>query len=262
AIAHVRAAEALMRSSCEVGAAEGLCVELTTDKTLGSVRARDKDQLAQARGQLQAARGQLAAAGTAPDKLDPPLAVAPGELAAARRTLSLLDGDLGAEAALLIQPPSKYEPGRSLLWYQRRVAEVERMQLVYEGVNPGAGREVVIGARDVESIAHDRFAAVIEARKAQVFEADIGLLEQVASAVAARSPGSSEAAALSTTMQRMANQRRGEAFTCYQRCVELVARWGDDPEGRATACRAGLGRLVQRYEARLEYAPDWRGRLR
>ena len=262
AIAHVRAAEALMRSSCEVGAAEGLCVEITRDKTLGSVRARDKVQLAMARAQLQAARGQLAAAGMAPDKLDPPLAVAPGELAAARRILSLLEGDLGAEAALLTQPPSKYEPTRSLQWFDRRVAEVERMQLVYEGVNPGVGRKVVVGTRDVESVAHDRFAAVIEARKAQVFEADIGLLEQVATAVAARSPAGSEGAAVATTMQRMANQRRGEAFTCYQRCVELVARWGEDPEARAEACRVGLGRLVQRYEARLEYAPDWRGRVR
>ena len=262
AIAHVRAAEALMRSSCEVSVDEGLCVEITREKALGSVRARDKGQLAQVRAQLQAARGQLAAAGMAPDKLDAPLAVAPGELAAARRTVVLLEGDLGAEAALLTQPPSKYEVTRSRQWFTRRVDEVRRMQRVYEGVNPGAGREVVVGTGDVELIASDRFAAVIEARKAQVFEADIGLLEQVAAAVAARNPGGSEGAELAATMQRLANQRRGEAFTCYQSCIELVASWGEDREGRAELCRAGLGRLVQRYEARLEYAPDWRGRVR
>jgi len=262
AIAHVRAAEALMRSSCEVSVDEGLCVEITREKTLGSVRARDKGQLAQVRAQLAAARGQLAAAGTALDKLDAPLAVAPGELAAARRTVTLLEGDLGAEAALLTLPPSKYEVTRSRQWLARRVDEVRRMQLVYEGVNPGSGREVVVGAGDVELIASDRFAAVIEARKAQVFEADIGLLEQVASAVAARSPGGSEGAELAVTMQRLATARRGEAFTCYQRCIDLVASWGEDRDGRAEACRAGLGRLVQRYEARLEYTPDWGGRVR
>ena len=261
AIAHVRAAEALMRSSCEVKVDEGLCVEITREETLGSVRARDKRQLALVRAHLQAARGQLVAASMALDKLDPPLAVAPGELAAARRTVALLAGDLGAEAALLTQPPSKYEVTRSRQWFARRVDEVRRMQLVYEGVNPGAGREVV-GTGDVEAVARDRFAAVIEGRKAQVFEADIGLLELVASAVAARSPGGSEGAELAATMQRLANQRRGEAFTCYQSCIELVASWGEDREGRAEACRAGLGRLVQRYEARLEYTPDWRGRVR
>ena len=32
--------------------------------------------------------------------------------------------------------------------------------------------------------------------------------------------------------------------------------------GLAVSISAGLGRLVQRYEARLEFAPDWRGRVR
>ncbi len=262
AIAHLRAAEALLRSSCQVSAVEGLCVEITREKTLGRVRARDKAMLLQARAQLQAVRSLLPVAMVGSDVLGAPLAVTLGELAAARRTLSLLEGDLGAEAALLTLPPSKYEPTRSLQWFERRLAEVDRMQAVYEGVNVGTGREVVTGLGDGESVAHDRFAVVIEARKAQVFEADIGLLEEVAAAVAARSDAGSEGASLAAKMQRLADKRRGEVFECYHRCIDLVAQWGEDPEDHAEACRAGLGRLVQRYEARLEYAPDWRGRVR
>lgn len=261
AIAHVRAAEVLMRSSCPVGAVDGLCVEVTRDKMLGRVLARDKPQLAQVRAHLDTAARLLASASGGAERLDAPLAVAPGELAAARRVLSLLLGDLGAEAALSTRPPASYEPTRSRQWFERRTHEVQRMQAVYEGVNPASGREVALGVADVESLARDRFAAIIEARKAQVYEADIGLLEEVAGAVAARSPEGSDGAALATTMQRLADARRGEVFQSYHRCIELVALWGEDPDGRAESCRAGLGRLVQRYEARLEYTPDLRGRI-
>jgi len=51
-------------------------------------------------------------------------------------------------------------------------------------------------------------------------------------------------------------------FKAYHRCIELVGLWGQDPDGRAETCRAGLGRLVQRYELRIEYVPDLLGRLR
>ena len=110
--------------------------------------------------------------------------------------------------------------------------------------------------------AADRVAAVIEARKAQVFEADIGLLEEVSRAIGEQSAAGSDGAALAVTMQRLADARRGEVFDAYHRCIELVALWGDDPERRAESCRAGLGRLVQRHELRLEYVPDLRGLVR
>jgi len=261
AIAHLRAAEALMRSSCPVGAVDGLCVEVTRDKTLGRVLPRDKVQVLQARAHLQAVAGFLTVTPVA-DGLEAPLAVGPGEVAAARRVLSLLLGDLGAEAALSTRPPASYEPTRSRQWFERRVSEVQRMQAVYEGINPAAGRGVAVAVAAAEHSASDRFAAVIEARKAQVYEADIGLLEEVSRAIAAQSAADSDGAALAGTMQALADERRGEVFDAYHRCIELVALWGDDPDGRAESCRAGLGRLVQRYEARIEYAPDLRGRVR
>ncbi len=260
AIAHLRAGEALMRSSCPVGVVDGLCVEVTRDETLGRVLRRDKGQVLQVRAHLQAAAGFLSLpAGI--DGLAAPLAVAPGEVATARRVLSLLLGDLGAEAALLTRPPASYEPTRSREWFELRVSEVARMQAVYEGVNPTGGRDVAV-VMAAEHSASDRFAAVIEARKAQVYEADIGLLEEVSRAIAAQSEAGSDGAALAATMQGLADERRGEVFDAYQRCIELVALWGDDPDGLAERCRAGLGRLVQRFEARLEYVPDLHGRVR
>jgi tetratricopeptide (TPR) repeat protein len=264
AIAHVRAAEARMRSSCPVSALDGLCVEVTRDKTLGRVVPRDKVQLAQARAHLDAAAGLLGAVAAVDDGEGPPLAVEASELAAARRVLSLLRGDLGAEAALSTRPPASLDPERSRQWFERRTSEVAHMQTVYESVNPAAAREVALAPSGdaAESQASDRFSPVIEARKAQVFEADIGLLEEVAAAVAAKSPPDSPGAALAAKMRAQADERRGQVFHAYHRCIALVAAWGHDPEDRAEACRAGLGRLVQRYEARLEYAPNERARAR
>jgi tetratricopeptide (TPR) repeat protein len=262
AIAHVRAAEALMRSSCPVGAIDGLCVEVTRDKTLGRVLPRDAKELAQARAQLAAAAALLATASASQGESEAPLAVTAGELASARRVLSLLLGDLRAEAALSTRPPASYDPVRSQVWLSRRTAEVQQMQAVYESVNPAAGRPVAQDVAGAESTASDRFAAVIEARKAQVYEADIGLLEEVAAAVLGKSIYGQEGVELAARMQALANERRGEVFKAYHRCIALVGLWGQDPDGRAETCRAGLGRLVQRYELRIEYAPDLLGRLR
>jgi len=262
AIAHVRAAEALMRSSCPVGAIDGLCVEVTREKTLGRVLPREPKELARARAQLAAAAGLLATASAGQGELEAPLAVTAGELASARRVLSLLLGDLRAEAALSTRPPASYDPVRSQVWLSRRTAEVQQMQAVYESVNPAAGRQVAQDVAGAESTASDRFAAVIEARKAQVYEADIGLLEEVAAAVLGKSIYGQEGVELAARMQALANERRGEVFKAYHRCIELVGLWGQDPDGRAETCRAGLGRLVQRYELRIEYVPDLLGRLR
>ncbi len=262
AIAHVQAAEALMRSSCPVEAIDGLCVEVTREKTLGRVLARDPKELALARAQLAAASTLLATASAAQGESEAPLAVTAGELASARRVLSLLLGDLRAEAALSTRPPASYDPVRSQVWLSRRTAEVQQMQAVYESVNPAAGRPVAQDIAGAESTASDRFAAVIEARKAQVYEADIGLLEEVAKAVASKSIYGQEGVLLAARMQALANERRGEVFKAYHRCIELVGLWGQDPDGRAETCRAGLGRLVQRYELRMEYAPDLLGRVR
>jgi len=254
AIAHVRAAAALMRSSCPVHALGGLCVEVSRERTLGRVVARDRQQLAQARVHLDEASALLSADLSAREAVGPPLAIEPGEVATARRILSLLRGDLGAEAALSTRPPASLDPQRSREWFVRRTNEVARMKVVYESVNPGAGREVAL-MDAAESTASDRFAAVLEARKAQVYEADVGLLEEVAAAVAAKSAAGSDGAALATSMRAQADERRAQVFTAYHRCIDLVAAWGHDPDGQAEMCRAGLGRLVQRYEGRLEYVP-------
>lgn len=262
AIAHLRAAEALMRSSCPVEAIDGLCVEVTREKMLGRVLPRVAKELALARTRLAAAATLLATASASRDELEAPLAVTAGELASARRVLSLLLGDLRAEAALSTRPPASYDPERSQLWLTRRTAEVQQMQAVYESVNPSAGRPVAQEVAGAESMASDRFAAVIEARKAQVYEADIGLLEEVAAAVASHSAHGQPGVELAARMQALADERRAEVFKAYHRCIELVALWGQDPDGRAETCRAGLGRLVQRYESRIEYVPDLLGRLR
>lgn len=254
AIAHVRAAAALMRSSCPVHALGGLCVEVSREKTLGRVVARDRQQLAQARVHLEEAAALLSADLSAREAEGPPLAIEPGEVATARRILSLMRGDLGAEAALSTRPPASLDPQRSREWFVRRTNEVARMKVVYESVNPGAGREVAL-IDAAESTASDQFAAVLEARKAQVYEADVGLLEEVAAAVAAKSAAGSDGAALAASMRAQADERRAQVFTAYHRCIDLVAAWGHDPDGQAETCRSGLGRLVQRYEARLEYVP-------
>lgn len=254
AIAHVRAAAALMRSSCPVPAHDGLCVEVTREKTLGRVVARNQQQLTEARAHLEAAAGLLAADVSAREAEGPPLAIEPGELARARRILSLLRGDLGAEAALSTKPPASLDPQRSREWFVRRTNEVARMQVVYESVNPGAGREVAL-AESAVATARDEFAAVVEARKAQVYEADVGLLEEVARALVAKNKPGSDGAALAATMRAQADERRSQVFAAYHRCIALVAAWGHDPDGQAETCRAGLGRLVQRYEGQLEYVP-------
>jgi tetratricopeptide (TPR) repeat protein len=242
AIAHLRAAEALMRSSCPVGAVDGLCVEVTRDKTLGRVLPRDKGQVVQARAHLQAAAGCLSVRG-ADDGLEAPLAVAPGEVAAARRVLSLLLGDLGAEAALSTRPPASYEPTRSREWFERRVSEVQRMQAVYEGSTRRRGATW----RDaVATSASDRFAAVIEARKAQVYEADIGLLEEVSRAIAEQSAAGSDGAALAVTMQRWRTRgagrcsRRITAASSWWRCGATTRTGGRRVPGRARAAGAAL----------------------
>ena len=86
AIAQVRAAEALMRSSCPVEAIDGLCVEVTREKTLGRVLPRVAKELALARTRLAAAATLLGADVAARDELEAPLAVTAAELASARRT--------------------------------------------------------------------------------------------------------------------------------------------------------------------------------
>ena len=118
----------LMRSSCPVEAIDGLCVEVTREKTLGRVLPRAAKDLALARTELAAATSLLATASASRDELEAPLAVTASELASARRVLSLLLGDLRAEAALSTRPPASYDPERSQLWLTRRTAEVQQMQ--------------------------------------------------------------------------------------------------------------------------------------
>jgi hypothetical protein len=243
AIAHAFAAEAWLRASCPVEGAEGLCAEFGRDRTPARVVPRLPRPLARAREHLERAQKLLAEASSGePDTLEVPLAVDPEEARAAGRQVALMLGDLDAESALTSKPPKSLDPDRSRKWLEVRKAEVERMSAVYEGAT-GAG-------------ARDQAAALIETRKAQVYESDLALLDEVAAAVEHAGD-----AALAQQMRELASQRREAVFTAYARCLDHIAAWGHDEHGQSALCRAGLGRLVGRYEEPLEYAPDGDGRI-
>jgi len=245
AIAHAHAAEAWLRASCPVEGAEGLCAEFGRDRTPARVVPRLAKQLAKAREHLDRAEKLLPEVSTGePDKLEAPIAVDADEARAATRQVALLLGDLKAESALTSQPPKSLDPTRSRAWLEVRKDEVERMSAVYEGATAG-----LAGMRD-------QAAAIIETRKAQVYESDLALLDQVGAAVEQAGD-----LGLAQQMRELAAQRREAVFTAYARCLDHVAAWGHDPSGQSALCRAGLGRLVGRYEEPLEYAPDGDGRV-
>ena len=147
-------------------------------------------------------------------------------------------------AARSTRPPASLDPGRSRAWLEVRRAEVERMSAVYERASPAGAS------------GRDAAAAIVETRKAQVYESDLALLEEVAAAVETAGD-----AALAAQMRELAAVRREAVFVGYGRCLEAIAAWGHDPAGQAALCRAGLGRLVGRYEEPIEYAPDADGRI-
>lgn len=250
AIAHARAAEAWLRASCPVEGAEGLCAEFGRDRTPAKVVARLTKPLARAREHLDRAQKLLpeASAGKR-DVLEVPLAVDPEEARTAARQVALLLGDLEAESALTSQPPKSLDPARSRQWLEVRRREVENMSAVYESATTG-------GAGEVGDADRDRAAALIETRKAQVYESDLALLAEVAAAVEEAGD-----AALAAQMRELAAQRREAVFTAYARCIDFVAAWGHDPDGRSALCRAGLGRIGGLYEEPIEYAPDAEGRV-
>ncbi|MCA9719844.1 MAG: hypothetical protein KC468_34575, partial [Myxococcales bacterium] len=62
-------------------------------------------------------------------------------------------------------------------------------------------------------------------------------------------------AALAGELDGLTRTRREQARTAYNDCLARVREWGDDAEGRAPVCRAGLGRLLRRYDDPLEYLP-------
>ncbi|WAS97765.1 hypothetical protein [Nannocystis punicea] len=244
AIAHAYAAEAWLRASCPVEGAEGLCVEFGRDRTPARVVARVAKPHARGREHLERAQKLLPeVSGGEVDKLEAPIAVDAEEARAALRQVALLQGDLDAESALTSQPPKSLDPARSRAWLEVRKAEVERMSTVYEGATGAAG-------------GRDQAAALIETRKAQVYESDLALLDEVAAAVEAAGD-----AGLAQQMRELAAQRREAVFTAYARCLDHVAAWGHDPGGQSALCRNGLGRLVGRYEEPLEYTPDSDGRV-
>jgi hypothetical protein len=245
AIAHALAAEALLRASCPVDGAEGLCVQSGRDGMPARVIAREPKLLARAREHLDRAQALLpAASGGVIDRQEALLAVTPDEARAASRRVALRLGDLDAESALSTRPPASLDPGRSRAWLEVRRAEVERMSAVYERASPAG------------TSGRDAAAAIVETRKAQVYESDLALLEEVAAAVETAGD-----AALAAQMRELAAVRREAVFVGYGRCLEAIAAWGHDPAGQAALCRAGLGRLVGRYEEPIEYAPDADGRI-
>lgn len=241
-IAHAQAAMLLMQASCPVDDAPGVCAQVGRDKMIGRIVPRDPKLLAQAREHLTQATAILPAALDAGrEQLEAALRIKAEEVRAASRLAALLQGDLDAELVLATRPPASLDPARSRVWLTIRSREVERMSKVYEA----AGAE-----------GRDAAAAVVEARKALVYESDLVQLEGVAAAVAAAGD-----AQLAGEMLALAAERREAVFVAYTRCVELVAGWGLDPSGQGAGCRAGLGRLVGRYDEPLEYVPDARGRV-
>ncbi len=241
-IAHAQAASLLMQASCPVDDASGVCAQVGRDKMIGRIVPRDPKLLAQAREHLAQVNATLPAALDAGrEQLEAALRIKAEEVREAGRLAKLLQGDLDAELVLATRPPASLDPARSRVWLTIRSREVERMSKVYEA----AGAE-----------SRDAAAAVVEARKALVYESDLAQLEGVAAAVAAAGD-----AQLAAEMQALAAERREAVFVAYTRCVELVAGWGLDPSGQGAGCRAGLGRLVGRYVEPLEYVPDARGRV-
>lgn len=244
AIAHAGAAEALLRASCPVDVAEGLCAQIGRDRMPARVVPREPKLLARARAHLERAQRLLPTAiEEGPDTQEILLAVTPEEVQATSRRVALLLGDLDAESALATRPPASLDPVRSRAWLDLRKVEVERMSAVYEKASGEAG-------------GRDAAAAIVETRKAAVYESDLALLEEVAAAVERAGD-----AGLAAQMRALAAERREAVFQAYSRCLDAIAGWGHDPAGQASLCRAGLGRLVGRYEEPLEYAPDADGRV-
>jgi tetratricopeptide (TPR) repeat protein len=262
-IAHVLAATALLRRSCPQRADE-LCVELSAGRLLGRVLPREAGSVRRAREHLRLAEPLLADA--APDhesesggcrapvpgstaeqpeagcRARPLFAVLRADIADARLRLALARGDLDAESALAKRPPASFEPSRTREWLARRTTEVERMAIAY-GEATGSAELGVYVARHA-------------ARKAQVYEADASLLEEVAAAVVGRG----DDPALVAELRRLAGQRKRQAATAYRSCARSIAEWGLDADGLGDACRAGSGRIIGRYEQAMEYttiaAPD------
>ncbi|MCA9690923.1 MAG: hypothetical protein KC636_15055 [Myxococcales bacterium] len=238
-LGHARAASLLFTGSCPVDSRAGLCVELGREHTLGRVRERDPKLLRRATEHIKRARALMARPGWREDRVGEsfgaPLSIEARELAGAEATLSLVEGDLGAEATLATRPPVSRDPVRSADWYRLRRANVEEMLAAYAAIERGADPGL---------------QATVAARLGLVYEADATLMDELAPEVSSRG-----GAALAERLRAETRRRREQARVAYNDCLARVRDYGSDPEGRAEVCRAGLGRLVRRYDEPLEYTP-------
>ncbi len=240
ALAHARAAQKLFKQSCPVDARAGLCVQLSREHTLGRVLPRDPRLRERAREHVAAARKRMLAKDWDHDpiaeRFDAPLSIEGREIAAAEATLALIEGDLGAESALLTRPPASLDPQRVAEWFERRKRLVEEMAAAY--------------AR-IEDLTSPGYAATVAARMGLIYEADSTIMLEISPSVA-RQGGE----ALAEQLDALTRTRREQARGAYNQCLARVREWGDDAEGRAPVCRAGLGRLLHRYDDPLEYLPE------
>ncbi len=240
ALAHTYLARVYFESSCPVASQAGPCVELTREKSLGQAVARDPATLALALKHLESARAAMDQRGWSDDpfgaSFGAPLQVQLHEVSEARAIVELISGDSLAEKALFTRPPYSREPARTRRWLELRKRQLEQMVATYRRIQT------------------PRYAATVAARQGLIYEADGGLLSDVA--LDLRRANQTAASELANQLEELANRRYEQAREAYNRCLDQVQTWGQDRENRAGVCRARLGQLLGQFDEPRVYAPN------
>ena len=221
-----RASEAMRRSCPDPTRATGLCTTRALDGRLGEVLTRKRSERREAERALTQARELMTESDWHSDPIaaaGAPLALEDMELRELDATVALLLGDLSAEEALGVQPPRTYEPSRTRLWLDERKLSVNEMIGAYERV----------GRND-----RARVAAAAE-RTGQVYESDATLLARVEAELRSR-----DELELADELAALSEARLGQALDAYQRCVDAITHYGDDPSALLGPCKLGVGRLT------------------
>ncbi len=239
-LAHTYLAQAYFEASCPVATRAGPCVELTREKSLGQAVTREPQTLAQAVRHLEAARAAMKHTGWRDDpfgaSFGPPLQIHQREIEEAQAIVELISGDTLAEKALFTRPPYSRELVRTRKWFERRKQQLELMVAAYRKIQT------------------PRFAATVAARQGLIYEADGGLLADVA--IDLRREQQAQATALAEDLEEFAYARYEQARSAYNLCLDYVQHWGQDRNNRAGLCRARLGQLLGQYDDPHVYAPD------
>lgn len=239
-LAHTYLARQQFETSCPVDARAGPCVELTREKTLGQAVPRNPERFREAVKNLEAAKVAMAKPGWSDDpfgaSFGPPLEIQTREVDEARALVELISGDILAETVLFTRPPYSREYARTRRWLELREQQLKKMVAAYRRITT------------------PRFAATVAARQGLIYEADGGLLSDVASDL--RRGHSPEATVLAAELQELANTRYEQARQAYNACLDQVQRWGQDMDRRADLCQSRLGQLLGHYDNPRIYAPE------